>query len=208
MSAPDLIGEVYGLRAWIHSSDGRLGDWVPGTNVASCRNGLPHLSPAEDCGCGLYAYHRLHGFRRNGAYGDVIGLVRGWGRISVAEAGWRAQYAEIVAIADNLGAEQIAKRYEVPVLPVNWMDAYARTHGVPSELCPNRRRPEPPLLALPDVKSPARSRDHGEIAWALSCAGVSVGAIGALAFGAAVLPVIILWALVMMVCITVWWYDQ
>lgn len=209
MTTPDLVGYVYGVRAWPGSTGGRLGGWAPGPNVASCRYGLPHLSPAEGCECGFYAYHESNRFRTNGSYGEVIGLVRGWGTLSVARDGWRAQYAQVVAIAqDSPHADQIAVHYNVPTMPLRHIDEIARSHAVPAALRPGDRCEPPPLL-LGVVQDPTRrSRDHAEILWALSCMLLSMGAIAALAFNVAIFPVITAWLLGMIVCGAAWWWNR
>lgn len=124
-------------------------------------------APAEGCGCGLYAFHDLvnastygaEALPRCGEPQDIVGIVRGWGNLRVHKDGWRAQHAEILAIIEPslpespfvLGAtalaehqravgyaHEVAKRYDLPVIPGRAAGMMACEFGsfVPKKLRP------------------------------------------------------------------------
>jgi hypothetical protein len=81
--------------------------------------------PDEECQCGIYAFRRPEFDSLNGAMGPKVrGVVMGWGRYVLGALGWRAQYAQLVALLDVVEpgedaeiVSMVAKRYEVPVVP-------------------------------------------------------------------------------------------
>ena len=108
MSAPDLIEEVVGWRAWtiklsepkrpVLYSPVRDGSWPPDAwFVAECGRG--HQPPGEHCSCGVYAARdREHLDDLRYAYDDrlaVIGEVGLAGRVVVGTMGWRAERARV-----------------------------------------------------------------------------------------------------------------
>jgi hypothetical protein len=98
--------------------------WRAGQNEASClaRRGMigwrmsrtphPQGCPATRCECGFYALHSLPelngGFDRaiweidtatsGGRHGLVLGIVAGYGRVLFGTQGWRARFAQILAL--------------------------------------------------------------------------------------------------------------
>jgi hypothetical protein len=84
--------------------------WVPlKTSRATCRAWKRcDDSPGEGCGCGVYAYrslpHLLVSLSPSRDY-DAIGEVALWGRVVVAERGYRAQFAYPLSIL-ALGIDQ------------------------------------------------------------------------------------------------------
>lgn len=141
------------------------GGWGPGPNRAECRNsayrlapvhraiatGVSHpgseakncpVAPQEDCMCGLYAYHNMmwagteHPLLR-----PIVGIVRGWGEVIVHRTGWRAEYAEVVALMDcvedtlNLEARMRTRPVMGLIFPdatlPERLDALAARWGVP-----------------------------------------------------------------------------
>jgi hypothetical protein len=114
---PDLVGAVYGFRAWQLDAAGYLTSqgqgnttWEAGRNVAVCVADFAdgHRAPLANCGCGLYAYHdprdvELVRFGKSEAI-PVAGIVRAWGDMEVHHAGIRAEYAEIVALCTPVQA--------------------------------------------------------------------------------------------------------
>lgn len=173
---PPVYGEcVIGYRQW-HLTEWVLNPvgymnappWRPGVNTAKCAIGSapsgytiaiayeegvvpiqPHAAPGNQCQCGLYAYHDH--VTADPAVGYVWGAVAAWGNIEVHHNGFRAQYAEIVALAEprepcardeveNLRwtAREI---YKVPVVPFDQLVAEAERHG--RSLPIEARPPEP-----------------------------------------------------------------
>lgn len=108
--APDMIGAIFGFRVWQLDAAGYLSSqglgnttWESGRNVAVCAQdfGDGHRAPIANCGCGLYAYHdpdEIELIRFPGGTFPIAGIVRAWGDMEVHEAGFRAEYAEIVAL--------------------------------------------------------------------------------------------------------------
>ena len=119
---PRVEGEVIGFRSWqldgykLRSANAWAGHWTIGVNEAVCKYreqyrsavGLvprevtaqrgSHDAPERTCGCGLYAYHepQLASFPGDES---VWGAVKAWGKLEVHHGGFRAQYAEPVALA-------------------------------------------------------------------------------------------------------------
>jgi Golgi phosphoprotein 3 (GPP34) len=150
---PLLTEKVLGFRRW--RLDGhRLGPvvshlpahWSLGPNEARCLRAYldpslgandEHRAPEHDCGCGLYALHEP-AFE---AFGDdtVSGAVLAWGRIEVHLSGFRAEYAEPVALAydsgqprEHIGAlRSIAAEFYVPVVEDGELPALAYRLGTP-----------------------------------------------------------------------------
>jgi hypothetical protein len=122
--------------------------WKHGENEASClaRQGMfgwrmsraphPRGCPATACECGFYALHALPSpngdldraiweidtATSGGRHGLVLGIVAGYGRVLIGTAGWRSQFARILALfagptvtdhTRQLGAA--AATYEVPL---------------------------------------------------------------------------------------------
>lgn len=151
---PLAIGKVIGARGWTFSDDGRLLSpmfgafpWVPGVNeTAPCtagsddggapahavlnrRQGEPDVrNPAKagvldpKCACGFYGTTRLPG---GDLYGDVMGLVEGFGVTLIGTVGFRASKARIVALARGvIAADDPGSRWErmKGVLREVWVD--------------------------------------------------------------------------------------
>jgi hypothetical protein len=122
VSAPDLTQKVIGYRQWTVDDEGFLtsigvtGAWGRGTNVARCQPQSMWLSalekprkscddsPGPACSCGIYAYHQMHSDWLteppwSGTAHLMVGAIVAWGRMEVHKDGFRAQYAEPVALA-------------------------------------------------------------------------------------------------------------
>lgn len=77
--------------------------WLPARRAAAAAGPSPgqmHSAPSLGCGCGIYALydpdrseHRTHGACR-----CVAGVIEAWGRVAVAEHGFCASHARIVAL--------------------------------------------------------------------------------------------------------------
>lgn len=172
---PDLIQPVVGYRVWLASDESLVSagfgdmEWQPGTNEASCdgydrsadlflsrkpRLGVdPHPAPDPGCGCGFYAYHDVppHDGR------TIAGAVAAWGRIQVHHRGFRAEKAQIIALAIPDAAAndpelreqvlQLAARYRCKAVPACDLRTAAREHGIemPEELRPAKPKPLPSI---------------------------------------------------------------
>lgn len=138
-------------------------EWKPGVNEAVCfpptysfsKIGQPRcpVSPGDNerCKCGLHAYHDVDHFdRRWPRFMGVAGIVRGWGAMHVHPNGWRAQYAEVLALisgASKFRQEELpvlAEHLGVPVVPMQGLSHLYEEFGkpVPQELRPERAQPQ------------------------------------------------------------------
>lgn len=104
--APDGIEPVTGWRCWGYNS-GYLTSvndaliWpAKEAYVAECMKGIgttheEHLSPAENCTCGLYAAGAENACQWTQRKGQPVvwGIVSGWGKVIEHNRGWKAQYA-------------------------------------------------------------------------------------------------------------------
>ena len=115
MSAETLVpGTLLGFRQFRVDEQGRLLPMYVGntpwesTTVARCAAHAAHRPPVEGCGCGLHAWHHASDALARTAQGAVVGAVRAHGRIVLAEHGFRAERADIVAVC--LPARWTARR--------------------------------------------------------------------------------------------------
>lgn len=145
--------------------------WGRGVNEARCQKNhsglisfglsmyndpppLPKLceeSPGHDCVCGLYAYHDYEGKATRGPFVNpatlIPGVIAAWGRCEVHKDGFRAQYAEIVALGFNPNwvrsdverVKAVARDYEVESMPLDRLVSFAAEYGqtVPVEERPS-----------------------------------------------------------------------
>lgn len=132
-----------------------------------------HVAPEPDCHCGLYAMHTIEEMvsdvRGPIKAGEVAGAVVGWGAMEVHEAGWRAQYARVVALAcENLATcadmhrlggyepltldaarrrqetiRALGQRYGVPVVRPEDLYLWAEREGQP---LPEHAKPQSPWV--------------------------------------------------------------
>jgi glycine cleavage system H lipoate-binding protein len=118
-----LTHALPGFRTWMLDAKGTLipytgqvGPWTPGVNTAQCSRGAAHTAPAEDCSCGIYAFHHLHGQLRAEAF---LGAIAAWGDMDVYRDGFRAQHATVLALAGRRSPalSRAAERYGVPIVP-------------------------------------------------------------------------------------------
>lgn len=121
--APLLTNALPGLRTWMLDSTGALvpytgqtGPWNAGVNTARCARGTVHVAPAEDCTCGIYAFHDMHRQLRDEAF---VGAIAAWGDMDVYRDGFRAQHAVVLALSGPRRAALVkaAERYGVPIVP-------------------------------------------------------------------------------------------
>jgi hypothetical protein len=162
LRVPDAFTPVVGYRRfsvpWLHFEPedhylvqrGHI--WTPGApTVARCiRLGGSvcghHAVPAQECGCGLYAWLDVGGAlgysEIDTPKGWVLASVIGWGRVLFDEDFWRAEQAQVMAFADpsdvqpkmlqkGTGAwlERVAANYEVPILPLGELREHALIYG-------------------------------------------------------------------------------
>jgi hypothetical protein len=120
-----MVGETEGFRprSWARQSPGERG------KCPQC--------PALDCRCGIYAGTVLSEVRQVSYARShlhlVFGIVQGWGRVIEHECGWRAEYAQPVALLRPgphfrptrlrprsrrraRGVEALAEAYNVPLI--------------------------------------------------------------------------------------------
>jgi hypothetical protein len=153
-----LPAAVIGYRAWrlegpaLCPAVSLLGPppWSRGVNRARCigfvRTHDGHDAPVHGCSCGLHAFHdplAALSYARNevGPWCPIaFGAVVAWGRMEVAINGFRAEYAQIVAVDSQAPAEY----YGVPAVPFEELESVAREHGdpVPVELRPEQAADE------------------------------------------------------------------
>lgn len=127
------------LRSWIMADT----VWHRGINVAGCAEGSCSGPPSRHTratGCGFHGFAHLDRLslhlrhqrseeqrmigkrglhRADTVSGLICGVVAGSGTVMLCESGWRASRAAIVGLfGESLMAEQMAERYEVPLLPL------------------------------------------------------------------------------------------
>ena len=121
--APLLTHALPGLRTWMLAASGTLvpytgqvGPWEPGVNTAQCSRGAAHTAPAEDCTCGIYAFHHMSSQLRRE---PVVGAIAAWGDLDVYRDGFRAQHATVLALAGRRTTALVraAAHYGVPIVP-------------------------------------------------------------------------------------------
>lgn len=179
---PTFSEAVIGFRAWKLADDGTLWPrsisglerlcaepWEPGPNRARCVyvgfSRSPHPVPGADCDCGLYAHHTVGELRRYRREDDVLGAVAAWGDMQVHRTGFRAQYAQVVALVavhDTARAGAVrwaADRHGVMLVGQDDLDKEVTAHGSP--LSPDHL-PAPSLLrrALGARRHGAPRRTH------------------------------------------------
>jgi hypothetical protein len=159
-AAPDFASEVAGYRAWQLAPGGVLfplaipgaPPWQPGVNRARCFAGRRldvHEAPGAGCKCGLHALHDLHDRRLELGH-PVVGAIAAWGEVEVYAAGFRAQYASVIALADQPSGSarargrlrEAALRYGVRLVSPDDLDAEAAEFALPlpGEVLPPGRR--------------------------------------------------------------------
>lgn len=155
--APYGVGPVVGFRQWVVVGDEIYSPlartaWgyepMEAECLARCRRagGLwrrptEHSGPAPnpECVCGIYALFAPETLSRRDRLSRVSGAVVVWGRLEVHEAGMRAQFARIVALAlpggRHRGADRmvsgLAERLGVQAVSGRHIEAAALAHGDP-----------------------------------------------------------------------------
>jgi hypothetical protein len=162
--APDRVEPIVGFRQWVLVGDEIVsplartawgGEPMQAECLAHCRRagGLwrrptQHDGPAPDpeCVCGIYALFAPESPCRRDRLSRVAGAVVIWGRLEIHEAGMRAEFARIVALALPGGRHagpdrmviRLAQRLGVPAVDPRRLEAAALVHGqpVPAVLVP------------------------------------------------------------------------
>src|SRR5207247_4507034 len=86
--------------------------------------GGKHRVPDPDCTCGVYAYKDRAKVGVAPAVMGVVGEVALWGRMVIAEFGYRAEFGYPVRLIGSA------------LLPVGAVEAMKQTYGVPMEIEP------------------------------------------------------------------------
>lgn len=184
---PDLTQAVLGFRLWSVNADGKLGAlvaggfWTPGVNEAVCDPTVApkrrrHTAPQQGCNCGFNAYFSLRQEIRRHHRAYALGAIAAWGSMDVYADGFRAQYAQVIALArpaQSLGEDSRVKlhrerleragvRYGVPVVALGKLRETALAHAspvskavLPQNQEPAKRSPRKrPIPAPPPSGSP------------------------------------------------------
>jgi hypothetical protein len=125
-------GKLYGFRRWVtrkgvlRSVSAWRWAWPKSKPMrALCPKGFikAHSAPVSKCACGLYAYRDLSSLNadKNSHIdftepNEVRGVVSLWGRVIVHGFGYRAEYAQVVALEASPRVEEVALAYGVPIL--------------------------------------------------------------------------------------------
>jgi hypothetical protein len=147
--APDFASAVAGYRAWQLGPGGVLFPlavpaaprWEPGVNRARCFAGQGHNghgAPATHCTCGLHALHDPDDGRLKLGH-PAVGAIAAWGEIEVYAAGFRAEYAAVIALAHEPSRStgpparlrETARRYGVRLVSLADLEAEASEFAVP-----------------------------------------------------------------------------
>jgi hypothetical protein len=148
---------VAGYRAWQLGPAGVLfplalpaaPPWEPTVNRARClapRHDA-HEAPAPRCGCGFHALHDPADGRLELEH-PAVGAIAAWGEIEVYAAGFRAEYARVIALAYRPSRSpepptrlrEAARRHGVRIVPFDRLEAEAREFALPlpDEALPER----------------------------------------------------------------------
>jgi hypothetical protein len=157
-AAPDFATAVAGYRAWQLAPGGVLfplaipgaPPWQPGLNRARCFAGRwrdAHEAPATNCKCGLHALHSVEDGRLRLGH-PAVGAIAAWGEIEVYAAGFRAEYASVIALARRGSAStgsqallrEAARRYGVRLVSLTDLESEASEFALqlPDEVLPQR----------------------------------------------------------------------
>ena len=157
-----FAGAALGFRAWV-VIDGELWPlwyrqhpWTPGITTASCANERTGHEgrAAQDCHCGLHAYHSLQGAgfirSRTPAVRSfiVIGAVAGGREVQVHYDGWRAAEAQVLGLWYDFSKhvrsiELLAQHYGVSTFR-NVAELEERLPDYVAEIPMSSRPPKPP----------------------------------------------------------------
>ncbi len=167
---------ILGFRCWQARDDGRLysieapAKWKPGANHARCiPNVMPecerHPAPEPSCICGFHAYHDLNDRRE--WFCDrpnlVMGTIAAWGEIETIGVGFRAEYAEILALASTHASTRpqrnAARRYGVHLIPFADLARFSLEFAQPLERPVRHIKPGVILVIDSGPNSPMRMEE-------------------------------------------------
>lgn len=119
-----------------------------------------HPAPQSDCGCGLYARHKVEEILGMGTYPSFLGAVALWGNMEVHRAGIRAQHARIVVLTPSWDtpvsmAERLSAGYGVPLVAEGRLEEEGFKHGikVPEEMIPAEDPSNPIISWAPQAQA-------------------------------------------------------
>ncbi len=169
MSLPVYAQAALGYRQFSVTHDGGLKSvgagnmrWRPGSNTAYCGVSTNHDAPAQDCTCGLYAYHAVSDAVTHGQ-GLVTSLAMR-GDLQVHRHGMRAHKAAITGIliqkpSQRKAAEQAGRVYAVPVFDdIQTFQAHAQLYAAEILSKP----------AAPETTTPPEQTQSSQKSWRLS----------------------------------------
>jgi hypothetical protein len=147
--APDFAFAVAGYRAWQVGPGGVLfplalpaaPPWEPTVTHARCFAGRchdVHEAPGHHCKCGLHALRDPDDERLKLGH-PAVGAIAAWGEIEVYSAGFRAEYARVIALAGEpshstappVSLRVAARRYGVRLVSLVDLEAEAREFALP-----------------------------------------------------------------------------
>jgi hypothetical protein len=148
-AAPDFASAVAGYRAWQLGPGGVLfplalpaaPPWEPAVNRARCFAGGGHdghAAPGTHCTCGLHALHDPNDGRLKLGH-PAVGAIAAWGEIEVYAAGFRAEYASVIALVHEPSRStgpparlrEAARRYGVRLASLADLEAEASEFALP-----------------------------------------------------------------------------
>ncbi|MFN8150325.1 MAG: hypothetical protein U0R24_04245 [Solirubrobacterales bacterium] len=163
------------------SADGKLGAlvaggfWTPGVNEAVCDPTVApqrrrHTAPQQGCNCGFNAYFALRQEIRRHHRTLALGAIAAWGSMDVYADGFRAQYAQVIALAEptrSVGEdsrvafhrerlERAGVRYGVPVVSLGKLRETALAHASPVSEAVLPQRQKPAKQVPRSARSPCR----------------------------------------------------
>ena len=183
-AAPDFASAVAGYRAWQLGPGGVIfplaipaaPPWEPAVNRARCFAGGCHdgrAAPATNCTCGLHALHDPGDARLKLGH-PAVGAIAAWGEIEVYAAGFRAEYASVIALAHQPSRStrpparlrEAARLYGVRLVSLADLEAEASEFALPlpDDVLPNlqaessRARTGMPAMRLPASSSSCKAR--------------------------------------------------
>ena len=150
---PDYTDRVAGARSWrvantlwarmggLLWADAMLEPWPKGEEHESAC-GYGHADgPGENCSCGIHGWFdyetMVKTWRPGKDFARVRGVVGARGVVWLHELGWRAQYATVEALFDDVADDalpipkgEIAAAYEVPVIRPEDYHAFCEDMGM------------------------------------------------------------------------------
>ena len=96
-----------------------------------------HAAPGHECQCGLYAICDVHRAVNRRPVGGLVGSIAAWGNVELHAGGFRAQFAQVTAIAigprGRADAQAVANKYAVPCVDLDDLAATAAKVSMPAD---------------------------------------------------------------------------